>query len=328
MKSRLLAIGVVAFSFFDQGVVKADTVGVLTPGQNVQPIQGSQTALPSAQNSANVSTEVKVLPPANTATADANQNNRMKTLEGSTSRWSGQFNMTYSGSSVSTPFSGDVPNPGNQVPPPLASLSGTMSARARLDAFTTMGLGTGITTQTPFQGPKNTTVADPYVDIARSFKLGPIKNRADFQTTLWTNSQYFSQYGYRFGMTALNESFYQFPFGLTVGLALQLDYNLFAAGNYDPSQQTQYDLYTDPYFEFVLSKVFNLRSVIGIGSLHTANLGGALSFIHPDVYQTMGVGISIADAVFVYPFVQFFPFSGNVSSQSTLVGFNAIVNVF
>jgi hypothetical protein len=257
------------------------------------------------------------------------QNVRMKTLEGSTSRFSGQFNLTYSGSSISNPFSGDAPNPGNQVPRPLVTLSGTVSARYRIDEKTTIGLGTGLTTQTPFQGPKNTAVADPYADIARSYKLGPFQNRADFQATFWTNNQYSSQYGYRFGLTASNEIYYLFNFGLTVGLVLQVDYNIFASGaQYDSSQQTEYDFFGAPYFEFKLSRRFNLRSVIGNSFLHNRDLTGALSFYRPEIYQTFGVGISIVDAVFVYPFVQFFPFSGNVTSQTSLIGFNTIINLF
>ncbi len=257
------------------------------------------------------------------------QNNRMKTLEGSRSRWSGQFNLTYSGSSIAHPFSGEVPNPGNQVPPPLVTFSGTVSARGRIDDKTTLGLGTGILTQTPFQGPKNTSVADPYMDLAHSFNLGPIHNRADFQSTLWTNNQYYDVFGYRFGFTLLNESFYQFKFGLTVGFVLQIDYNIFADGSqYDSSQQTQYDLYTDPYFEYKLSKRLNVRSVVGIASLHNRNLNGTFAFYHPDVYQTFGLGISCTDSVYIYPYILLFPISGNITSQSTLVGFNAIINLF
>lgn len=261
------------------------------------------------------------------ATAD-NLSNRMKTLQGSESRWSGQLNFTYTGSSLSHPFSAEAPNPGNQVPPPLVTLNGTVSGRYRIDPQTTAGLGLGVLTQTPFQGPKNTTLADPYIDIARNYKMGPLENRADFEVTLWTNYQYHDLYGYLFGFTALNETYYTFDFGLTVGLLLQIDANFFASGSkYDPSQRTEYDFYTDPYFEYRLSKQFNLRSVIGIPSLHNQNLTGFFNWYHPSIYQTFGVGISLSRAAYIYPFIQFFPFSGNVSTQTTLVGFNTIINL-
>lgn len=260
------------------------------------------------------------------------QNNRMKTLEGSRSPWSGQFNLTYNGSSLSHPFSADAPNPGGQVPPPLVTMSGTAAVRYRLDAQTTAGVGTGVTTQTPFQGPKNTTFADPYFDIARSYSLGPILNRADLQTTLWTSQQAHDQYGYRFGLTLVNESFHQFDCGFTAGFVLGFDYNFFSGDpQYQSSieitgNQTQWDVITSPYFEYVLSKRVNLRTVIGIQSLNNRDLNSSFAFYHPKIYETLGVGVQVLDAWFIYPFVQFFPYS--IMTNNMLVGFNTIINLF
>ena len=264
-----------------------------------------------------------------TKAPEVTQNNRMKVLLGSKSLWSGQLNFTYLGSSISHPFNALAPNPGNQVPPPLVTLSGIVSARYRLDDKTTLGLGTGLTTQTPLQGPKNSTIADPNVDIAHFFSLGPFQDRLDFLLTLWTNSQYNRDYGYRFGVTALNELFYVTNFGLTAGLAIQMDYNLFdTSKQYDTSQQIQYDFFFSPYFEYQLSSKVNLRSVINFGALHNVNLGGKFAFYTPSISQTFGVGIIASNSLFVYPFIQFFPFSGNVTTNTILVGANTIINLF
>ncbi len=268
--------------------------------------------------------------PSGGATEEA-ENNRMKTLEGSKSPFSGQVNLTYNGSSLEHPFSKDAPNPGGAVPPPLVTAVGTFSGRYRIDKETTAGLGTGITTQTPFQGPKNTTIADPYIDIARSYKYGAVKNRLDFQTTVWTNDQSHNDYGYDLGFSLLNESYHTFSFGLTAGLALELDYNIFSgAAKYSApgiaEEQTQWDILTDPYFEYALSKSINLRTVIGIQSLHNRNLGGTFEFFHPKVYETIGLGVQLLQSWFIYPFVEFFPYS--VNARNTLVGFNTIINLF
>jgi hypothetical protein len=260
------------------------------------------------------------------------QNNRMKTLEGSKSRWSGQVNLTYNGSSIQHPFSREAPNPGGQVPPPLVTMAATASARYRIDPQTTAGLGTGITTQTPFQGPKNTTIADPYADVARSWKLGNVAhNRVDFQGTVWTNDQSHNDFGYNYGLTVVDEAFHEFGFGLTAGLVLEFDYNFFSGSSkFDNdavrSQQTQWDIVTDPYFEYALSKSFNLRTVIGIQSLHNRDLESGFHFYDPKVYETIGLGIQIIPSWFIYPFVQFFPYS--INARNTLVGFNTIINLF
>lgn len=264
----------------------------------------------------------------------ANENNRLKTLEGSTSPLSGQVSIGYAGSSLNHPFSENAPNPGNMQPPPLVTMSGTVALRYRFDKTTTLGIGTGITTQTPFQGPKNTTISDPYIDLAHSYDLGGsgfIKGRSDIQFTAWTNSSYREDYGYRWGVTASNEAYHAFDFGLTTGLVFVFDYNSFATDptgdTYPLAAQTTYDYYLDPYFEYTLSKRVNLRSVIGIGFVHSRLIEDTLTVSRPKVYQTIGVGIAATNSLFIYPYLQFFPLSGEFSTSNTLIGFSLILNV-
>lgn len=260
------------------------------------------------------------------------RNKRMQTLEGSKSPWSGQFQLQYVGSTLSHPFSKEAANPDGEVPPPVVTMQGTFSFRYRIDKDTTVGLGTGIATQTPFQGPKHSTMADPYVDIARSFTLGPIHNRADFQFTHWTNYQYFHDLGWREGFTLLDESFYEFSFGLTAGLALEYDWNSFAGrpNQYDEDvkmNQTVYDLMYDPYFEYALNDMFNLRTVIGIIDYHNRN-EPALRYDHPQVYQTLGLGISATKSVFVYLYGKFVPYAGKqITTNDSTFGFSTIINI-
>jgi hypothetical protein len=264
---------------------------------------------------------------------DSTNNNRMKTEEGSKSPFSGQFNLTYYGSSLDHPFSKYAPNPGNTEVPPLVTLSGTVSARYRFDRQTTAGLGTGVTTQTPFQGPKNTTAANPYVDVAHSFVLfGWLHNRADYQITLWTEEQLHTEYGQQLGFTFLDESYTELG-RLTVGLAFEVDLNSFSGdARYNNAavhrSQVSWDVYPEPYFEFVLGKHLNLRSVVGIEWDHNRALAGTFDLYGPRVYQTLGLGISLGEAVFLYPYLKGYPYSGTFGVKTTTVGLNAIVNLF
>lgn len=171
-------------------------------------VSANPDAVPAQAVPHNPEEKLQATPPSLEAAeqAEETKNNRMKTEEGSKSPLSGQFNLTYSGSSLDHPFSEYAPNPGGLEVPPLVTLSGTVSARYRIDKKTTTGVGTGVTTQTPFQGPKNTTVANPYLDIARSFRWGAIQNRADFQITLWTEAQLHDDYGQRLGFSFIDEA--------------------------------------------------------------------------------------------------------------------------
>ena len=258
--------------------------------------------------------------------SEETKNARMKAVEGSKSPFSGQFNITYSGSSVNHPFSKEAPNPGQLPVPPLVSISGTVSARYRLDKKTTMGVGTGVLNQ----GFKTTSVSDPYADIAHSFRWGPIQNRADFQFTLWTQDQLHKGYGQNLGFSAVDEAFYEWDFGLTTGLAFEIDVNTFSS---DPkfdavkAGQVSYDIYPEPYFEFALSKRVNLRSVLQVGFEHTRDLG-SMKFTGDRVGQTLGVGISATDWLFLYPYLKGVPYSGTFGVKTTVVGLNTIINLF
>ena len=260
---------------------------------------------------------------------DAIKNNRLATLEGSKSPFSGQLQFAYSGSSIDHPFSESAPNPSGIAPPPLVTLSGTGSVRYRIDPHTTTSVGTGITTQTPFQGPKNTTVADPYVDIARSYRVGPVQGRASFAFTYWTNDQYRNELGYRTEYSLANEAFYEWDFGLTTGLAFNLDANTFASQNYSQAvraNQFTHQFQFTPYLEYKLTDILNFRTVVGIPFQHTRGLDGFFTFNRPLAYQTFGVGVAATKWLFVYPYLQFFP--GKMAVDQTILGFSAIVNLF
>jgi hypothetical protein len=300
--------------------------------QTTQPTKKSKK---KAQSTADSSTVTEIVGTDNSSSSSsssevAQDNNRAKTLAGSKSPWSFQLNFSYSGSSIDHPLSEEAPNPGNQVPVPLVSFSGTISGRYRLDANTTVGLGIGLTTYQLFEGPKNTSLSNPYADIARTFKIGPFKSRADFQLGIYTDHQNSDIDGAILGPTLTDETYYTFGFGLTAGLFLEVDYNFFKSnpiGQYPTDQQTEWDFFTDPYFEYSLSKRVNLRSVIGIGSLHNNNQPGSWALFHPKIYQTFGVGVAALDSVFIYTFLQV-PNYNDVSDKTVIFGFNTIINLF
>jgi hypothetical protein len=264
---------------------------------------------------------------------EGNENKRVRTLEGSPSRYSGQFDLTYFGSTINDPLSEHVPNSGKMAVPPVSSLTGTASLRYRIDYHTTAGVGVGLTTQTPFQGPKRTTVANPYVDLAHSFRIGPIPNRSDLRARLYTDARLHQDYGEGTGFSALDEAYYRLNFDLTCGITLAAEYNTFInAPIYEKTfvhrGQVAYDFRAEPYFEYPISKKTSLRSVVGFRWDHTRALANPFSFYSPLVYQTLGVGIAFTRAQFLYVYLRGYPYSGNLGVKTTTLGFNAIINMF
>lgn len=320
LKSVLVPVVMIALAV--PSLAKADDTTSGSSDQNTD----QSSAAPSTGNSASTSAEQKK--PAE-GTAQETQNNRAKTLEGSQSPFSGQFQLQYNGSTISHPFSAEAPNPRNQPVPPQVDLTGTASARYRIDSATTAGVGFAGIIYTPFNGPKNASIYEPNADIAHSFKFANIHNRVDFQYTQYTSNQMNSQLGYREGLTLLDEAFYEFKFGLSVGLLVELDYNFFSGDpQYDSvaANQTRWDIVTDPYFEFVLNKTFNLRSVIGIENDHNRDMAGTFTLNTPGVYQTLGLGIQPLDWIFLYIFVE--PVYSHLTANNTMVGFSTIINLF
>lgn len=257
------------------------------------------------------------------------ENTRMQSLVGSSSRWSAHFNLTYTGPAIATPFGSNAPNPLHQVPEPLVELAGTVSARYRLDPESTLSFGTGVLVYTPITDPHGWSVSDPYLDYNRLITTGPIHNYVTVGGTVWTDNQYFTQDGYRFGFNLNDESYHVFKSGLTVGLDLWAALNTFASGQqrYNPGQQDYWYIGGGPYAEFAFSDTLSLRSVIGITGDHTeATPGNAVVWENP--YQTLGVGVQVIKPWYIYLYVIGTPYSGNLTSQNTGLGFNTIINLF
>ena len=257
------------------------------------------------------------------------QNERLQTLEGSKSPWSGQFQATYNGSSLDHPLSESAPNPGKVVPAPVVTASGTFSGRYRFDAVTTAGVGAGVITETPFQGPENTRGSDPYVDVARSFSIGPIRNRLDLSLKYYSSHQYHDLNGYRAGISVFDDSFYELGAGFTLGLTLNAYFNTFdEKGTYSKSQQTDYQFYIDPVLEYRFNRIFTVRAVAALTQTHTRDMKVASEFHAPEPFQMLGFGLSATERVYLYLFAKFFPYGTQpVTAKNTVVGFNTIVNL-
>lgn len=283
-----------------------------TPATPAGPKSGSKKKNQSSSNGGSVNAE----------------NTRMQSLVGSSSRWSAHFNLTYTGPAIATPFGASAPNPLHQVPVPLVELAGTVAMRYRVDPESTFSFGTGLMVYTPFSNPTGWSVSDPYVDYNRLITTGPIHNYVTVGGTVWTDNQFFTQDGYRFGFSLNDESYHVFKCGLTTGLDLWAAVNTFAPGSqYNPSQQDSWYIGGGPYAEFAFSDTVSLRSVIGVTGDHTrATPGNAVVWENP--YQTLGAGVQIIKPWYIYLYVIGSPYSGDFTSQNTGLGFNTIINLF
>ena len=255
-------------------------------------------------------------------------NERLRALDGSKSPWSGQFNATYSGSSLRHPFSAEAPNPGHTTPPPVVLMTGTFSGRYRFDPTLTAGLGTGLCTETPFQGPRHTRLADPYADVAKTFDFGLVRTRVDLSAKAWTNHQYRDVFGYRHGFSLYTDTFRQVDEHLTLGMTLNAYRNTFQEGNYDARQQVDAQFFVDPFLEYRFNRTFNFRTVYAATASHTRAIKDDWTFNHPEDFQMVGLGMAPSRDVYFYLYLKVYPFGSQpVTPDHTVFAFNTIVNL-
>jgi len=258
------------------------------------------------------------------------KNERLRALDGSSSPWSGQFNLSYSGPSINKPFSAEAPNPGKVVPAPAVSMSGTFSLRNRLDPTTTAGVGTGVGTETPFQGPRNTRMSDPYMDLARRISIGPVMVRAGISAKQYTSYRYRVLNGYRSGMSFFSDTVYEIAEGATIGMI----FNGFANSFYDSKQykrsgQMETQFYLDPTFEYRFNSTLNFRTMTAITYLHTRDMSPRFKYRRTPDFQQLGLGITAAQGLYFNIYAKLFPFGGDpVTADNTTLGMNMIVNLF
>ncbi len=284
----------------------------------------SDTGTPT--NSMSTQTQDKNNKKNDNSTVDA-QNNRMQSIVGSSSRWSGHLNFTYTGPAITNPFGGMAPNPLGQIPPPFVSTSGTISIRYRLDPASTISAGFGLQGVYPFSTLKTWDAADPYLNYNRMIDTGPVHNYVSIGPTWYTDPINAGMFGYLFGAGIVDESYHVFSFGLTAGVDIWVGANVFSPGKYDMTQQDLWYLGGGPYLEYELTSWLNVRSVLGIQGDHTlATAGGAVHWEHP--YQTLGLGIQILKPWYVYTYVIGSPYSNNFVAQNVGLGFNTIINLF
>jgi hypothetical protein len=259
--------------------------------------------------------------------AAENVTNRLKALQGSKSRFSGQLNLTYYGSSLSHPVSDAVGNPLGQTNPYPVSLQGIVAVRYRLDKATTIGLGAGVYFETPFFNPSNGSMSNPIVDLARTFKTGALHHYSDFAVNAYTDHNYHTEAGYNWGASVSDDISYGVTSNLTLAVNFAADINTFSSTpGFDLSGQDLWDINAFPYLEYKFNDMFNLRTLLGFQYQHLRSLDG-ISLHALSVYQSTGLGIRVVEPLFIYVFLQETPFNGKATLSNNLTGFNIIFNL-
>lgn len=266
--------------------------------------------------------------------SDVTENKKLKAELGSMSKFSMSGTIGYVGA-LDDVFGDTLPNPNNSRGNYATSVSGSLSARYRLDKTTSITGGisylyyipstytdavTGITQDTAHQ-LKNPSISYNKV----------IKHDGYLQTKSWTVTKFTQEGTLDAGWSwevDYSTSFYwskvkgsNFTLGVSFG-AYHDFYNKDIFGKIGSTElaaraQTigvdDYGIAIYPFAEYALSDSFTLRTVVGQAFTHyvSSNAGTVAtpwnSFVRQKLYQTIGLGYAITDLIYMYNYVKWYP---------------------
>lgn len=274
-------------------------------------------------------------------------NNKMRAESGSKSIWSISSAFSYNGGSIESPFAEERPNIAASTGTVTKSLiDGSVSAKYNLSAQSSLSAGVGLRWVAPLSanGPKDYNgdrfdASNPYLTYQYLYRWSGVQSALQVTPTIYTNSNLLKE-GYVANLGINQNNIYDIgQTGLSLGVYVYAQaavYNktgpIGTPGTKGFIQdvrtdQSDYAFGVDPFIEYQLSETINLRTVANLWNYeHLRSESRATAFHWDKVYQSVGVGISIARNVFLYPNLQFLP--DNIRADRTNVALNTNINFF
>lgn len=264
-------------------------------------------------------------------------NKMMRAQTGSKSKWSISNSINYNGGSLETPLNEHIPNisAGTGLTN-YANLTDSISVKYRATTQSSVSAGIGARWISPFNGSEvpqgyngnKYDAYNPYLRYQYVYRWQGVQNALTAGPTLTTFNN-LTRMGYVGNAIVQQNSVYEVgQTGFSVGA---LAYVIYAAYNNDSipyrSSISDYSGAFEPFLEYKISPKINLRTFWSALSYeHIVAEPRALTFQQDIVTQSVGVGVSVARDVFLYPNVTFIPY--DLRSDRTNVCLSANINLF
>lgn len=267
-------------------------------------------------------------------------NKQMRAQSGSKSKWSIASQLSYYGGSVEKPMDSDRPNIGGAAgTTDVSQLNGQLSGKYAMDQRHSLLAGFGFRYISPFQGnqlPRKEVYSgnkvdaeNPYVTWQYIYKAVGLQNVLQVTGTYYTNSNLVSDDKYVGGLGMSHTTVYEVgTTGLSLGLYASLQGNSFSTYLSGPKKtQNDYSFGIDPYLEYTINDMFNLRTVFNLWNYdHYRQVASATTFDHNNLIQSVGLGISVTRDIFLYPNLQFV--LDDIRADRTNVAITSYINLF
>lgn len=251
---------------------------------------------------------------------------KLKAEEGSRSRYSLKFSLSYNGPPVTEPLGKDLPNPNNMPGVYRTSMGGSVSGRYRIDSRTALSLGTGISALTPFHGVERMDVRTPYLSLDRSARVGTVQMRNSLGVSVTTipNFREIGQVG-----TLSYDNSLIYDIGSTdfaVGLDTGLSYFLYERDYQSSDRRASiYFLGFYPNAKYRLSEKLNFNTSFNVSFASPRSRSDAFALENMRISQRLGMGWAINKEVFFAPYINFFPETANL--DTTTINFSTVFSI-
>lgn len=268
---------------------------------------------------------------------DVITNRKLRAETGSKKTYSFAATLSYTGGTINSPLADNRPNITGALGTPLdPRLGGNVGGKYRISPLQTLSATIGVGVDKPFHSDEKKSFGDrasannPTISYQQVYKVAGIQNVSTLSTTGYTAASY-REFGTAADIGATQTVVYDFGGSkFSIGTSLQA-YALF----YDKdqkdltpklaNQQADFKVGVFPFLEYVISDNLNLRTLIGQSADHKLAEPNFYTWKAATMYQSVGLGITIARDFYLYPNVQFMP--EDIRDDRTNVGLTATINL-
>ena len=237
---------------------------------------------------------------------------KLRADDGSLSRYSLKFNLSYYGPTLNDPSAADQPNPDGSPGTYAPALGGSMTGRYRFTPDSTMTVGSGLKAIHPFHGLDRFDLNNPFVSYDFSSRFSGVQMRNSPGVSVVTNPDY-TKLGEYASVNWDNSLVYDIGRShFAVGMDTSAGYYFYNRGylarkkNGDGSAN-RYSVTFAPVVKYNVSDRFNVYTSLGFTEWNPRKQQDQWAIWSRSVTQRIGLGYALKRDIYFAPYVNFYP---------------------
>ncbi len=251
---------------------------------------------------------------------------KLQADEGSLTRYSLKFGLSYAGPGLGDLSNKNQPNPDGVTSANETKISGSIGGRYRINGTSTVSVGTGISAIHPMHGWERTDVNNPYISYDRSSRWNDLQMRNIFSASAITNPEYRKIGEIASASYEINSVYNLGLSRFAAGLDSKFEY-FFYERNYQKSDRLAAQNYISfyPNMKYQISDKLNLNTSLAVLFYNPRKLDNRYALWNRTLTQRIGLGYSYKRDVYLSPFVTIYP--QNLKPKNTTFNLAATFSV-